>query len=308
MTYQFGPDEPIAEGARRIARKEIDGAIEALGWDDRNAGVHDVRKRFKKLRALLRLTHDTSDKEALRARIVAFRDAARTIAHLRDSRVLVDAVLALARETEGNVPELAAMHEVLEARHRQLYALELADGTALAQLDLPLRSFRRDVDGWGLSASEFAEIAPRLARTYRRGRRAHRVAREDPTLENLHQWRKRVKDLWYHARLLLGRPKREGPLGPGHRLVADLDALANHLGLDHDYALLRALVVEGSVLPTSEEASRTLLEFIDRRRAALQAQAWPLGPRIYDAAPETFVVRVDQLRSGRRTRFGSAAD
>ncbi|MBW2256559.1 MAG: CHAD domain-containing protein [Deltaproteobacteria bacterium] len=215
MTYQFGPDEPIAEGTRRIAREEIDGAIEALSWDDRDAAVHDVRKRFKKLRALLRLAHDHSDKEVLRARVVAFRDAARTIAELRDSRVLLDAVEALAQETGADLPTLAATHEVLAARHGQLCIRHLDDEEALARLEPPLRAFRAEVDGWQLSARTFAEIAPRLARTHRKGRRAHRVAGGAPTLENLHQWRKRVKDLWYHATLLLGCRRRAG--GPPRR-------------------------------------------------------------------------------------------
>src|SRR5680860_812625 len=39
-------------------------------------------------------------------------------------------------------------------------------------------------------------------RAYKRGRRAYKAALEDPSTENLHAWRRRVKDHWYHHTLL----------------------------------------------------------------------------------------------------------
>ena len=41
-----------------------------------------------------------------------------------------------------------------------------------------------------------------LLRSYRDGRKAFAQARREPSIEALHTWRKRVKDLWYHERLL----------------------------------------------------------------------------------------------------------
>jgi hypothetical protein len=45
-----------------------------------------------------------------------------------------------------------------------------------------------------------------LRRIYRRGRKAMQHAQADPTNENLHEWRKRVKDLWHAEQIL--RPAR----------------------------------------------------------------------------------------------------
>ena len=44
--------------------------------------------------------------------------------------------------------------------------------------------------------------AEALTRTYVRGRDDFKTVLEDPTSENLHEWRKRVKDLWYQEQLL----------------------------------------------------------------------------------------------------------
>jgi len=310
MTYQFGPDEPIAEATRRIAREEIDGAIEALSWEDRDLAVHDIRKRTKKLRALLRLVHDDADRQATRARIRAIRDAARAIAPLRDSRILVDAVGSLRLEAEAEVPELATVQEALSARHRELCTRQLDDEGALAHLEPLLHTLREGTAAWGTSGTEFAAIAPRLAETYAKGQHCFELAKQNPTLKSLHEWRKVVKDLWYQASLLLGTPGLEGPQNPGEALVADLDMLGGHLGLDHDFALLRQVVTEGTLpeLEPTDETAHALVRLVDQHRADLQAVVWPLGEKVYAGEPEAFVARVDQLRSGTRTGFRSATD
>jgi len=48
----------------------------------------------------------------------------------------------------------------------------------------------------------FSAIKKNLARGYRDGRRALDLARTDGSDESYHDLRKRVKDLWYHIRLL----------------------------------------------------------------------------------------------------------
>src|ERR1700733_10637342 len=68
----------------------------------------------------------------------------------------------------------------------------------------------------------------------RRGRQAFTRARGTREMEDLHAWRKRVKDLWYHERLLASTC---GPTVRGH--AKDLDRLSELLGDDHDLAVLR---------------------------------------------------------------------
>jgi CHAD domain-containing protein len=70
--------------------------------------------------------------------------------------------------------------------------------------------------------------------SYRRGRQAFTRARGTREMEDLHAWRKRVKDLWYHERLLASTC---GPTVRGH--AKDLDRLSDLLGDDHDLAVLR---------------------------------------------------------------------
>ncbi|MEZ4569166.1 MAG: hypothetical protein R2849_02320 [Thermomicrobiales bacterium] len=57
MAYRLEPDEALDVGVRRIATEQVEKALAELDDSDldRHATVHQVRKRCKKIRGLLRL-------------------------------------------------------------------------------------------------------------------------------------------------------------------------------------------------------------------------------------------------------------
>src|SRR5262249_36869214 len=58
MAFALKADESAAKGVKRLVRKQIRNAIESLtkpAGAKQEEAVHDARKRFKKVRALLRL-------------------------------------------------------------------------------------------------------------------------------------------------------------------------------------------------------------------------------------------------------------
>ena len=138
---------------------------------------------------------------------------------------------------------------------------------------------------WPLDSEDFEAVEPGLRRAYRRGRRSFRTAAADPTVENLHEWRKRVKDLWYHQQLLeFVNPELMEPAADGAHHLSDL------LGDDHDLAVLGDAVDE--IAPP--DARPALHKAIGRRRAELQADAFKLGRRIYKEKPKAFTGRIER--------------
>src|SRR5680860_382802 len=99
MAYQLELGETISDGIQRIAYEELDTTLEALDApqaDEVETVVHDVRKRCKKLRALVRLTRPSMD-GAYRPANETFRDAARELSPIRDAHALLatfDAIVA----------------------------------------------------------------------------------------------------------------------------------------------------------------------------------------------------------------------
>jgi CHAD domain-containing protein len=133
---------------------------------------------------------------------------------------------------------------------------------------------------WRLAEPDGSDqLSQGFERIYRRGRKALRAARKDPSVENLHELRKRSKDLWYAAQLLRDcHPARTRELADRAHVLSDL------LGLDHDLAILRerALSEPDRLTP----AERELLEdLIERRRKRLRRKALDQASRLYRRKP-----------------------
>ena len=102
--------------------------------------------------------------------------------------------------------------------------------------------------------------------------------------------RKRVKDLWYQLRLIRDADKHV--LGA---LADHAHDLSDHLGDDHDLALLREEVQRRLDAFASPADQRHLLQEIDQRRGELQFAAISLGERIYAEKPKKFTNRLSKL-------------
>jgi CHAD domain-containing protein len=268
--YRLKKSEPVPEGIARIARGRIDHAIDALK-DASEEGVHDARKDMKKLRALLRLVRGEIGEEVFRREADTFRDAASELSGLRDADVMLATVADL-EERYG--AEVGPVRQALEA-HRIRTTGGGRERVAQAATGM-LTEARGRVDDWSLERDGFEVFEDGLRRTYRRGRRDWRAAAKEPSTENLHEWRKRVKDLWYQCSIL------ERSWKPVMSALADeAHELSDRLGDDHDLAVL------------SEFGAESLEPLIATRREELQDEAFTYGARLYADKPGAFVGRIE---------------
>jgi CHAD domain-containing protein len=173
------------------------------------------------------------------------------------------------------------------AAHRQKVA---DDQVGLEKcLDEFLASMRkalRRVDVWRIDANGFAALEGGLRRTYGRGRKALRDAYETATVESFHEWRKRAKYHWYHARLL--RPIWRDMMAVH---IDAADDLSDLLGDDHDLAVFRTTLLGEQDSFGGKTEIQALIGLIDRRRAELQARARPLGERLFADKPKRLAAR-----------------
>ena len=279
--YRLKAGEPLPEGVVVIAHGRIDHAIAELrGNSDSSAveAVHEARKDLKKLRALLRITRGELGEHTFRRENTCFRDAGRELAGVRDNDVMLETLRAL------DLP--AGVGWELRKTIQGQRALGGGDGrrTAAAGVVAMLREARGRVDEWPLERDSFDALHDGLERTYRRGRRDFRAARSEPTVEALHEWRKRVKELWYHHTLLrCAWPPVMAAAGD------EAHELANGLGDDHDLAMLADWVREHAV------ADPEFFEAVERRRSELQSEAMALGERLYADKPSSYLRRLRGL-------------
>ncbi len=289
-TFALRPGHPTLQELHRILLEQADLALFQLTTPelDPDKAVHEARKAFKRIRAVLRLVRDEIPKDTYRALNLLFRDAGRALSEVRTSAVLAETLEKLAQHALGQLSSedvdavlvrLRAYHEAqrVQAMGTRQLLLEVAGQVqeGRAQLrDLPLEAHRFPTKG--------------LQRVYARGRRDLMTCEHHPTVEALHEWRKYVKYLRYHMRLFT-------PLWPQVLgcVTASLVDLSEWLGLDHDLAELDATLTVHPELGLPGPRQGMLRALIQTYRAELEADALRAGRRLYGERPKAFTHRME---------------
>jgi CHAD domain-containing protein len=289
--YELKKNESASAGIRRIAREEIEEALELLEKRDSDLEetVHELRKHFKKIRAVARLVRDELGENAYRRDNDTVRGLGRRLASVRDGSVRVDALDGLRSTYEKDFPSdrVSSIRKRLALRRRAALG-RVRRGSTLSAIAGELDPLRARVRAWPLKQEGFACLEPGLRRVYRQGRNGEVEAYASRTDEAFHEWRKRAKDLRYHVDLL-------EPIWPEtmKEVEKTLHELTDHLGDDHDFADLRRILTTSPNLTQGADGVATVIELIDRRRSELQAAARPIGARIYSEKPKAFSRRIE---------------
>jgi CHAD domain-containing protein len=292
---------PGVKGVRRMVRKQLGKALAALGAGESpsDEDVHDARKRLKKARAGLRLLREALGPRAYRRENARLRDAAQPLTEVRDAKMLVDTLDKLAEQFNGVLKgaPLEGVRRALLHHKREVRRRVLRDGEPLKPVEEALEAARGRAKDWPAGRRGRAVLRAGLKRVYRAGRDAFAAAREQPTVERLHEWRKQAKYLWLLLEVL--QPYRPAALG---RLADQAHDLADRLGDDHDLAVLRQKLQTDPGRFPDRPAVDALAALIDRRRAELEEEARRLGRRLYADKPKAFAGRL----KGRRRRADAA--
>jgi len=268
MGFQIKKQEKVDRGLRRVLQEQTGKAIETLSAppEGREEAIHDFRVACKRLRAVLRLLHQGGKGPAreLDRRIGAI---AGELSNLRDADVMLETLEGLreAHPAWFDPTTFAKAHEDLRQERDRAraqapdYAVLAADlqqrmrevNEAWAGIDLPSR--KKDL------RRAFHGTRERLDQTVAKTRPGHS--------EDLHRWRKRVKDLLYQgqllARILKGHPKQE------QRVLAQL---ARALGQHHDLEVMAQLFEEKDLYP-STSAAEAIHQTMERQQQTLEEEA-----------------------------------
>jgi len=288
MAYRWKRSETVEGAVHRIAHEQIDATVREARDPrlDRDETVHQVRKRCKKLRSLLRLVRACLEPSGTyAAENAAIRDAARRLSGLRDAAVLPATLEALRAHYADAIEDDAfeGLRRSLADRRQRLRETDGEGDRRLEEVLGRLTAVRDRVASWQLSADGFDAVEGGLAKTYRRARKAMAAAYRDPTAERFHEWRKRVKIHGHHVCLL--RSVWKDAMKARRR---SLDALSELLGSDHDLSVLRATPFGEGDEP---KALELLLGLAVQRQVEFRRRAWTLGARLFAEQPAAWVGR-----------------
>jgi CHAD domain-containing protein len=313
MAYQVEADEAPAESIRRIIEEKVETAQGYLrDWkDDPHEAVHEARKKFKEVRAAVRLVRkplgDVYTRENHR-----YRDAGRELSDIRDANALVESVDALESALEepdiGEPGDVEALMESMPTLRDAV--LERRDTLMDDEFDLAARV--RDVlhdcaEGRDaintLPLDEdvgFSLFESGLAKSYRRARRRYRKAYHHEGVErglqadevdahHFHEWRKRVKYHRYHCAIL--EPIWPEVVGARRDKCHEMTDL---LGDDHDLVVLRdVLAGERDFFEEriGDDALDRLVAAMQARSNELRRKAYYVGAALFTEEPDALVAR-----------------
>lgn len=269
---------------RRWMRSQLAEAVASLrARSPTDLDVHAARKSIKRARAGLRLLREVLGRAAYERENVALRDAGRPLSPARDAKILVDVLESLTGKHAINPDSVKSLRQALSRRRGQLQRRALAKHQLVTVRRL-LRQVDRRIQRWSLTGADAdpSLLIRALRRVYRRGRKAMAAARQSPRAPVLHEWRKEVKYLWHALQVL--PPKQTS----ADELAEIAHKLADHLGDDHDLAVLHDYVLERYTL-LSRAAAKALPREIRRRQLALEKKAFILGRRLFREKPGKFV-------------------
>ncbi len=243
MKPALDPQAKLKREIRRVAGENLAAAqadLRAQG-DALHAGIHAARKRFKRVRGLLRLVR-AADPETCRSENDRLRTIAQSLSVAREAAALVETLDRLIDRFPGpaSLPALQRIRDRLETRRDRITGAEAdlsqkietaiagceASASVLAGMHLP--SGRKK--GARLVSSGFA-------RNYARAREALAAAKSGDAEEPWHTLRKRIRDQWSHSIVLAAAWP-----GAFHARIAMLKSLIDLLGDDHDLIVLSHMI------------------------------------------------------------------
>lgn len=291
VPYALDPTEQLRAEVIRVATECLDDALARLDVPgDIDADVHDVRKRCKEIRGLVRLVRPGIGKQAdVVNRLV--RDAARELSPLRDAHVVLQTFDHLRLEGQEQRP-CSEQAELDMIRDRQMDVVEAAraspeaDHGRFRQAHALLSEARSHVVSWDID-DDVDIVRDGLGRSYGRARRVmdHGVADDD----QIHEWRKSIKYLWFEVRLL-----RHADPDVLDSLAESLSELSELLGDDHDLAVLVVRLHEDPKRFGGKKPVKRAVRLARDQQAVLRRTACELAGTLFVTDADAFAQRLSE--------------
>lgn len=294
MAFCIRPDDgSVAAAIRRVTDEQIGKALHSIDIDPYEEAVHEVRKRCKKVRGLVRFVRPAFD--GYKQTNAHFRDTARVVDAYRDAKVMQDTYDAL-MDAYGDEVDRQALAGIRARFTRERTDL-LNDGSVQDRLEECRKRLNEGLEqsrGWTLEESGFDAFRGGMAKTYKRARKASRKAMDGGSAEEHHEMRKRVKYHWMHARMLR-------PVWPKHfKARAGLaKTLSDVLGDHHDLSVFLGR------LPDDEAQDTRVMDALARKRATvLSQQAAPMAEKLLAERPDDLLDQFERLWAPWARRHG----
>lgn len=284
--YRLHINERLSDGVRRVIRALHDQSIDhTKNLSNPHEAVHELRKRFKEIRALLRLVRDNIGEENYKEANIFYRDLGRYIADIRDAKAHLEMIDLLKQKYDSKLYKNAFQHtEKVFIEQLETIEAEMNLKRKLLSIKGSLKEKSNIFNSLPIEANSFEDIEKSLLRVYKRGYRGLANVKKEPSPNNLHEWRKRAKYMMYQLDVLK-------IIWPDmlHTMEGEFHKLSDILGNDHD---LTNLLKKLERLSYNEEELELIKALANNERLELEKKAINLGEKLYAENPDQFIGRI----------------
>ncbi len=286
MPYRLRKRESISDGTKRILQEQTGAIISALSdrGGDLDARIHDVRKRLKRVRAVLRLVTLKLDADALDVHDSVLRGVGRKLAPARDATVILARFEELAVHFTGGaierIRELLA--DSLKHAKRKLLTPE-----KLAVLAGEIRSVAGTLARVGTVEEGWPAVERGLSDGYRTARKHVRAAFADPEVDSLHECRRHAKWFWEQLRMV-----RRALSKPLVRMLPRLEKFTDILGRYHDFYMLQMSLNEAAAHGLEVAKFPALHKRINSEMGKCLKRARRLSTGAFVLRPKAMIARI----------------
>jgi CHAD domain-containing protein len=288
--YKLYKKESLTSNFFRVVSGMNNTAISLCGFRTMKVAddhIHEIRKTMKKSRAILKLYRKATGEDFYIVENALFREVGKQLSELRMGTARLKTINKLKNQQKlkGNLRSFDPLIKDMKAHHMHKIREMVMEEKLQRSLAIILRDNRHMIKQLEDFPCDFMMLSAGLKRMYRRCVLNLNTAMNQPSTENVHNFRKPVKYLWNQLTLL--RPI--WPLAIG-QMIRNLDRLGERLGDEHDLADLEQYLWSNHY--TEASSIEPLIKAIRKERNRIQGNAWPLSMKMFAETPAAFAKRI----------------
>lgn len=288
MAYCFELDEPLRKAVRRISIEQIDNAARDLTTaDDPHTAIHETRKDFKRLRALLHLVRPALSDKVFARENRRFRDIGRSLSGARDVHVMLETLAKLQPLHEAHTKSKITGTLKSSLKDRRAALENTISANAHPKTLKALATARKVFQRLPLKRTDLSVIEEGLQHCYGQGRGNMKKAYKHLDSAHFHNWRKLVQRHWRHMKLL----SATWPEMCDARILC-AKQLSDVLGIHNDIDVLENFVRREKTDLLGKADIGDFLEICSAQKTRLRLGAQPLGERLYAERAGQFARRM----------------
>ncbi len=273
-------EESVSNAFKRLFYELLDFAESNLSKIDKfEYSIHEARKSFKRLRSLLRIYRAAYDEEMFEELNVLFRDAGRKLSHFRDLDAISECLGKIELKETSNI-------ELIDNLKTQIDGLRFGFDeeqitTEINDVISEIKAARKLLSDLVLNENAGTLVKKGIKRIYDNGRTQYYKSIIDTNDILMHEWRKKVKQLWDVVLIFNSGDKEDSDFAEEVHLLSTL------LGDYHDLVLTFDFIAEEKLILDEENFVR-IKKILYKRKEKISKKAFKQASIIYKIPTDIF--------------------